>query len=140
MYHQVSAIGRHLLKTLLCLYVIVCVYIRVCVCVQLWPLLCGGDQAGSGCTGFGLASQKEGYPCTQFMQCIHFMQHKKDQAVMSLTHLPATWHTGPKFNTSNWLLSVPWPGGWCISWGGEEPAAGQVMKGVCVYVCVCVRE
>ena len=29
--------------------------------------------------------------------------------LMSLTGLPARWHTGPKFNASNWLLSVPWP-------------------------------
>jgi len=98
-------------------------------------LPCGGDQAGSGCTGVGLASQQKDYSCIQLMQCIHFMWHEEDQALLlkttllSLTCLPATWHTGPKFNASNWLLSVPWPGGWYILLRVRGPATGQVVKG-----------
>ena len=36
---------------------------------------------GQGVMELALEANKWGYPCIHFMQCIHLMQHEKDQAV-----------------------------------------------------------
>ena len=99
-----------------CVYVCVCVCMCVCVCVHvcIYVYMCVRvSVCMRACAWITKYALHVTHAQTSYIQCINFSALRGPSSSLGPFYCPPSrGPTGQNFKASNWLFSIPRPGGW----------------------------